>query len=72
MDNYRQIEDKLARHEPFRGSSATAIRTATGDYFVSSYSTVIAAVKDGEAWVSNEFYSPTTSRLQNMCRKLLG
>jgi hypothetical protein len=69
--NYRQIRDLLAERKPFKGNSMSAELKADGDYFVRSYSTIIASVVNGEVYVSDTHYSRTTSRHQGLCRTYL-
>lgn len=40
-------------------------------YVVYSYATPVAWVVDGAAHVTEQSFSPTTSRLQNLCRRAL-
>lgn len=70
--NYREIRAALANLKEFKGNSMSA-RWADGAYLVRSYSTVIATY-DPETecrWVSDDHYSVTTSRHQNLCRTWL-
>jgi len=66
---YADMLDKIRGREPFTGNSAKGIRYDDGDYVVVSYDTVIARFEGGVVWVSGEFYSKTTSRLQNLVRE---
>lgn len=77
----------LAARRPFVGNSMSAIlmpiyggegrpgeREQVGEqYIVSSYETVIAEWRSGEGarMVNDRYYSPTTSRHQNLCREWL-
>lgn len=74
--NYREIggpDGLLARKRDFVGNSMSA--EWNGDFYeVFSYSTIIARYMNGhpnETWVSDEYYSHTTSRHQNLCRAWL-
>jgi hypothetical protein len=73
--NYRQIEQKLDALRPFIGNSCHATMSTDGLYIVTSYSTVIAEVDTAAApmrrWISDNDYSKTTKRLQNLCRQNL-
>lgn len=71
MDNYAIIDLRLRRNYTFRGSSSWSIITEDNTYEVYSYNTLIATkqLDTGESWVSDEKYSNTTSRLQNLIRK---
>lgn len=68
---YRDMHDKLANLEPFKGNTARATRYGD-EYEVYSYGTLIATRKNGETWVNPRRYSMTTSRLQNMIRRAWG
>lgn len=77
MDNYKAIEASLDTHDNFRGNSLMGIRrdtTAGTQYEVYSYSTLIANynLATGEAWINPKKYSVTTSRAQNLIRKVWG
>lgn len=69
MDNYKTIQNKLKRLDPFRGNSMSAV--IIGDeYTVFSYNTVIAK-HDMNSWtytINPEKYTVTTSRHQNLVR----
>lgn len=70
---YRQIPTLLRGKRPFRGNSMRAeYNSLTGEYKVYSYETVIAGWTNlSGAWVSDDYYSVTTSRHQNLCRAWL-
>jgi hypothetical protein len=77
--NYRQIETALARREEFKGNSCHAVWE--GDvYSVYSYSTRIFTVEGayagkpgtGTAELNTQKYSQTTSKLQNIIRRVYG
>ena len=70
MDNYKTIERKLRDLEPFNGNTLTAFYV--GDvYKVYSYRTLIAEVGNmGTKVVSSAKYSVTTSRQQNLIRRV--
>ena len=65
----------LANLRSFDGNSMSAQRRGVPgqpQYIVYSYATIIARVEvDGTVWVSDLYYSPTTSRHQNLCRAWL-
>lgn len=68
---YHAMPYKLTRREPFTGNSASARWNSRGVYEVYSYSTVIATYVIGEGWtIPEEYYSRTTSRLQNLVRRI--
>lgn len=83
--NYRNIPDKLKKCEAFEGNSMSAfIDEDMGTYYVKSYDTIIAQAvaigrdaegnwdySDCDKWVSETFYSKTTSHHQNLCRAWL-
>lgn len=78
MDNYKEIERKLAKLEPFKGNSLTAYYDdETGKLDVYSYNTTIgqALFVNGRIVVdyfNANKYSVTTSRHQNLIRKAWG
>ena len=68
---YREIPRLISRREPFTGNSASAQWNSSGVYEVRSYRTVIATYTPGTGWnVPEEYYSRTTSRLQNLVRSV--
>ena len=69
---YAVMLDKIRGRETFTGNSAKGVAYSDNDYAVVSYDTVIATYDDGVFWVSDKFYSKTTSRLQNLCREAWG
>lgn len=84
--SYREIggpDGHLAARRPFTGNSMSAHLSADGDrYTVCSYETVIAEWVSGEGarmverrTIGGEmtvpYYSPTTTRHQNLCRAWL-
>lgn len=69
--SYQDMPGLLSRQKPFTGNSARARWTNSGVYEVRSYSTVIATYRTGEGWtIPEEYYSRTTSRLQNLVRRI--
>nr|DAW17384.1 MAG TPA: hypothetical protein [Caudoviricetes sp.] len=73
MDNYRDIESKLANYQPIRGNSLSAYWDNLGNYQVYSYQTLIATShRDGVNWLDARKYSVTTSRHQNLIKKAWG
>jgi hypothetical protein len=69
--NYKEIENSLTVLDNFKGNSAEG--EWIGDvYAVFSYNTIIATYdrSDGKRWVCPNKYSVTTSRLQNMVRRV--
>ena len=76
-DTYATIERKLTTLEPFDNKNSMSARWENDVYVVYSYRTVIAHVNgQGEGgrdrWVSPEKYSTTTSRQQNLIRRVWG
>ena len=71
MDNYDTIETKLRNREPFIGNSLRAVWDGEV-YKVYSYHTLIATLGQGGGprWVSEERYSNTTSRAQNLIKRV--
>lgn len=76
--SYRQIggpNGHLARLEGFRGHSLSARMGSDGVYRVVSYDTEIARVDTRtapfEKRIRDRYYSPTTTRGQNLCRAWL-
>ena len=68
---YHDMPRLLTRREPFKGNSASASWNSQGCYEVRSYSTVIATYTPGTGWnIPEEYYSRTTSRLQNLVRRI--
>ena len=81
MNSYKEIETKLAELEPFNGNSLSAKAEQTWGsmvYRVYSYNTLIASKSwygdEGEwhTYLNPEKYSTTTSRHQNLIRKVWG
>lgn len=79
MDNYKVIENKLRNLESFNGNSMTAKSNQTNsrfEYKIYSYNTLIAeTVWDGSegewfTWVNPNKYSVTTSRHQNIIKRV--
>jgi hypothetical protein len=71
--NYKQIETLLELHEPFKhGYSMSAERDELGVYYVYSYGTQIAsyALTHGTWWINPNKYSVTTSKQQNIIRRV--
>lgn len=66
---YAVMLGKIRGRKTFTGNSAKGVAYSDNDYAVVSYDTVIATWENGEVWVSDKFYSKTTSRLQNLCRQ---
>lgn len=68
---YAEMADKIRRREPFTGNSAKGLWITDNLYAVMSYETTIATYSTGGlVWLDGDFYSKTTSRLQNMVREL--
>ena len=76
-DTYATIERKLTTLEPFDNKNSMSARWDDDVYVVYSYRTVIATTNtrgggDRICWVSPEKYSTTTSRQQNLIRRVWG
>lgn len=69
--NYKEIQTHLKYKQEFTHGSCGA-EYENGTYRVYSYNTLIAVFKDSKCTYFNEDkFSMTTSRLQNMIRKVL-
>lgn len=66
---YKEIEQAIASRIPFVGNSASGYFIG-GTYVVRSYSTDIAWYGELGWEIDNTKYSVTTSRLQNIVRKV--
>lgn len=78
--NYAQIEQAIADKREFVGNSCQGYYE-NGEYVVVSYNTTIAkatrsvvagAERGTELWVNPRKYSNTTSRLQNIIKRVWG
>ena len=67
--SYRDMETKIANNEPFEGNSVIATLDLRGAYRIYSYSTLIY---DSNGYFNTKKYSSTTSRLQNMIKRIRG
>lgn len=70
---YREITDLLKDREPFVGNSVVALYNMHGFYEVYSYQTCILSFdpKNNKVLMfDSDFYSRTTSRLQNILRSV--
>ena len=67
--NYKQIELAIAGRVPFKGNSCHAYFDGE-QYRVISYSTLIATSEGGVVWVNPQRYSVTTSKLQNIIKRV--
>lgn len=71
MVNYRELQRCLDSRREYKHGSSHAIRTNT-EYQVYSYSTLMLTyncVQGTVTFFNAEYYSRTTSRLQNMIRQ---
>lgn len=68
---YRDMADKIRWREPFRGNSASGWGEY-GRYQVRSYGALIGLVleREGRVILNAHKYSSTTSRLQNLLRRV--
>lgn len=75
LDNYKTIEQKLARLESFKGNSLQGFNDGH-TYAVYSYNTLIANrwldSGRGETWITPEKYSNTTTRGLNIVKRAWG
>lgn len=71
--SYKDIPKYLERKATFQGNSMSAEYRGNGKYHVISYSTTIATFDPttGEVDIPDIYYSPTTSRHQNLARTYL-
>lgn len=67
---YRTIPSLIATRTPFKHGSHSAYIDTDNRYRVFSYSTEIATAKGDEITFNDRKYSVTTSRLQNIIRKV--
>ena len=75
MDNYKVIEEKLKRHESFRGNTMWAMWDGAGTYLVFSYQTKIAeynADDDDGRTLNPRQHSVTTSKHQSIIARAWG
>lgn len=73
LATYATIPALLATKTPFKHGSCHAYFEDNGNYVVFSYSTLIAGtMPDGSKHLNAGKYSVTTSRLQNIIRKVWG
>lgn len=70
--NYKQVETLLAAHQPFKHGHSMSAERADDQYYVWSYSTLIAScnITTGEWWLNETKYSRTTSKQQNIIRRV--
>ena len=71
MDSYKVIEEKLDGLVPFRGNSMSG-NWYNGRFIVWSYQTAIGYSDVTGFGISEDKYSVTTSRHQNLLRKVWG
>ncbi len=73
--NYAQVEVAIRNRENFQGNSCFG-QWLGENYIVTSYWTTIAKVVQSPGgaveWVNPDYYSKTTSRLQNIVRRAWG
>jgi hypothetical protein len=72
--NYADIESAVKNRTPFFGNSAKGELVFTEgvgcEYMVWSYGTLVGTYSAKTRWVSERRYSKTTSRLQNILRRV--
>lgn len=69
---YKDMKGLIPNCEPFYGNSASGIIDDNGIYIVNSYTTNIAKIDTKNKKVlyfDGDFYSSTTSKIQNIIRK---
>lgn len=71
MVKQSEVLEMLLNKKPFQSSNVFATINERGEYIVYSYQTIILTVKeDGTViYFDEDFYSATTSKLQNKIRK---
>jgi hypothetical protein len=69
MTKYKDMENLLKNRKPFTGNSVTATKTEA-EYKVFSYNTLIYAEGFGKVYFDDSYYSKTTSKLQNIIRRV--
>lgn len=69
--DYSEVERSIEALRPFKGNSCLGYFNEWGDYVVKSYNTVIYQYNpnNGEWMFDAEYYSRTTSRLQNIIKR---
>ena len=72
MPNYKQVEQLLTEHEPFKHGDSMSAERVQDVYYVYSYKTQIAsyALTHGTWWINPNKYSVTTSKQQNIVRRV--
>lgn len=69
---YKDIPSHINWQEDFEGNSAKGETKSNGWYYIYSYNTIMAIVlPNNKAVVNASYYSPTTSRLQNILKRYL-
>ena len=69
---YKDIPHHIRWQNDFQGNSASAVTKSNGWYYIYSYETIMAIVlPNNKAVVNSSYYSPTTSRLQNIIKRCL-
>ncbi len=69
-DNYKTIEAKLDSLTPFKGNSMQGFWSEMGRFMVYSYNTLIGYSTLSGFTIFEDKYSATTSRHQNLLRKV--
>lgn len=71
---YKEIPMLLKNREPFRAGTVTALKSeywGKTRYTVYSYDTVIYEEFNGNcSYINKNYYSPTTSRIQNIIKQV--
>jgi len=71
--NYKDMPYLIRGQRDFRGNSSAGFGVSGDLYLIKSYATVVAAWVSGEGFiVTDKKYSMTTSRLQNIVKRLGG
>ncbi len=71
MDNYKTIEQKLRKLEPFHGNSLSAYWNG-GTYYVESYTTLIGWASGIHRELDTRYFSATTSKQQRLIASAWG
>lgn len=71
-NNYEEIQNRIYHRQDFIGNSATG-RLVGSIYSIQSYNTIILKLDSYNCsiYFDNRIYSSTTSRIQNLIRRVL-
>ena len=68
---YTKISDMpkmINNKEVFTGNSCKLVKF-TNKYIIYSYDTIIGVIIDNDIYISNKYYSPTTSKYTNILKR---